>query len=164
MRGRAGRGILMNAMTPRQQLTGFLARYTPDVAALAHAVLRGMRVRLPGAVELVYDNYNALVVGFGPNERASEAIFSIAVYPRWVSLCFLQGAQLADPHKLLKGGGTKVRHIVLETAARLDDPVLQDLMARAVACAAKPLDPAGRGRIVIKSVSVKQRPRRPKDA
>jgi len=50
-----------------------------------------MRARLPGAVELVYDNHNALAIGFGPTERASDAVFSIALFPRWVSLFFLRG-------------------------------------------------------------------------
>lgn len=143
------------------QLSRFIARYTPEVAALARAALAKMRERLPGAVQLVYDNYNALAVGFGPTERASEAVFSIALYPRWVSLFFLNGAGLPDPHKLLKGSGKKVRHIVLKDAADLDSPPVQDLMAHALERADTPLDGDG-GRIVIKAVSAKQRPRRPR--
>ena len=83
--------------SPERQLDGFLDKYTPAVATLARASLAKMRARLPGAVQLVYYNYNALAIGFGPSERASEAIFSIALYPRWVTLFFLQGAGLADP-------------------------------------------------------------------
>jgi hypothetical protein len=59
-------------MQARAQLAGFIAKFTPEVAAQARAILAKMRTRLPGAVELVYDNYNALAIGFGPNERASE--------------------------------------------------------------------------------------------
>ena len=47
-----------------------------------------MRARLPGATELVYDTYNALAIGFGPSEKASDAIFSIVLYPRYVTLFF----------------------------------------------------------------------------
>src|SRR5260221_14120972 len=108
--------------SPAQQLRAFIARYEPEIGAAARSALATMRKRLPGAIQLVYDNYNALAIGFGPTERASEAIFSIALYPRWVSLFFLQGARLADPQKLLKGRGTKVRHIVLEDVAGLDEP------------------------------------------
>jgi len=146
---------------PRQQLAGFIARYGPEVASLARAVLAKMRTRLPGALELVYDNYNALAVGFGPTERASDAIFSIAVFPRWVSLFFFQGAKLEDPEKVLKGGGKAVRHIVLEDAATLDRPAVKALMKHALALAPKPLDKKARGRLIIKSISAKQRPRRP---
>jgi len=45
-----------------------------------------MRTKFPRANVLVYDNYNALAIGFGPTERASDAVFSIAPFPRWVSL------------------------------------------------------------------------------
>ena len=34
-----------------------------------------MRAIVPGAIELVYDNYNALVIGFGPTKRAAMRSF-----------------------------------------------------------------------------------------
>ncbi len=145
----------------RTQLARFIGRYTPAIGRLARAVLAKMRKRLPGAVELVYDNYNALAIGFGPSERASDAVFSIALFPRWVSLFFLHGAKLSDPHKLLKGSGKQARHIVLDHAEVLDEPAVQALIAQALGRAATSLDGAG-ARIVIKSVSANQRPRRPR--
>ena len=78
--------------TPRQQLARFLGKYDRAIAASARAALACLRRRIPGAQMLVYDNYNALAVGFGPSERASEAVLSIAVYPRWVTLFFLKAA------------------------------------------------------------------------
>ena len=147
--------------SPERQLAGFIAKFTPEVAASAKAALAKMRKRLPGAIELVYDNYNALAIGFGPTERATEAIFSIALYPRWVTLFFLHGVRLADPQKLLKGSGNKVRHIVLEDVALLDKPAVRALMARALESAPKALDPSVPGRIVIRAIAPKQRPRRP---
>jgi hypothetical protein len=116
---------------------------------------------LPGATELVYDNYNALAIGFGPSDKASEAIFSIAVFPRWVSLFFLQGAKLPDPDGLLKGAGTKVRHIVLSEPSVLEQSSVKKLMAIAMKSAKMPIDPRRRRRLIIKSISAKQRPRRP---
>jgi hypothetical protein len=151
----------MSDKAPEEQLTGFIARYTPEIGDTARAALAKMRARLPGAIELVYDNYNALAIGFSPTERASDVIFSIALYPRWVSLFFFRGADLPDPQKLLKGGGKQVRHIVLESAADLDKPAVKTLMDRALERSANPLDGANRGRIIIKSISARQRPRRP---
>ena len=142
-------------------MDAFLGKYTPAIATLARECLRKMRTRLPGAVQLVYDNYNALAIGFGPSERASEAIFSIALYPRWVTLFFLQGVGLPDPARLLKGGGKVVRHIVLSSAADLDLPAIQDLMAHALRRAETGIDPTAPGKLVIRSISAKQRPRRP---
>jgi hypothetical protein len=145
-----------------QQLARFMGKYSPEVGSVARDALARMRARLPGAVQMVYDNYNALVIGFGPTERAADAVFSIALYPRWVSLFFLNGAGLPDPKNLLKGSGSRVRSIRLDTAEVLDAAPVRALMARAIERAAP--FPATGGRLVIKSVSVKQRPRRKKRA
>jgi hypothetical protein len=146
---------------PESQLAGFIAKFTPEIAELAEAVLNKMRSRYPTALELVYDNYNALAVGFSPTERASDGIFSIALYPKWVSLFFLQGAGLPDPARILKGSGNVVRYIVLHNPAMLDDPAVTALMSEAVLRARVPFDPKGAHRLIVKSVSAKQRPRRP---
>src|SRR5262245_9013459 len=151
----------MNDKAPEEQLAGFIAKYAPEIGDKARAALAKMRARLPGAIELVYDNYNALAIGFSPTERTSDVIFSITLYPRWVSLFFFRGADLPDPQKLLKGGGKQVRHIILESASDLDKPAVKALMDRAIERSANPLDRANRGRIIIKSISAKQRPRRP---
>ena len=143
------------------QLDAFLDKYMPDVAALARALLAKMKARLPGAQILVYDNYNTLAIGFGPSDKAGQAILSLAVMPRWVTLCFLWGAGLPDPHGLLKGEGSRVRHVRLHTPDALDDPRVEALIAAALAQADRPLDPAEPQRLLIKSVSAKQRPRRP---
>src|SRR5215469_4953515 len=150
----------LNAMTPTQQLDSFLKKYDPKIAATARRALAKMRKRLPGAVEIVYDNYNALAIGFGPNEKASLAIFSIALYPRWVNLFFLQGAKLPDPKGRLQGKGNVVRSVRLDDGM-LDDPEIQELMKIAHARAKVPIDPTQRSQIVVKSVSAKQRARRP---
>jgi hypothetical protein len=120
-----------------------------------------MRKYVPGATELVYDNYNALVVGFGPSAHASEAVVSLALYPRWVTLFFLQGARLDDPARLLKGAGTRVRHIVLSEAAMLDRRPVRALILQALATAPRAIDARAKRRMVIRAVSAKQRPRRP---
>lgn len=147
------------------QLDSFLNNYTPEIALQARDVLRRMRARLPGALELVYDNYNALAIGFGSTERTSDCIFSIALFPRWVSLFFLiNGTRLRDPGGYLRGSGKQARHIVLQTPAAIDDPGVQDLIAQALELSPRKIDPAQPRRVIIKSVSAKQRPRRPADA
>ena len=155
----------MKNISPDDQLAAFIAKFAPEIAEQVHAVLHKMRLRLPGALELVYDNYNALAIGFGPTERVSEVIFSIAVFPRWLSLFFFQGHGLPDPEKLLKGSGKArgkmARHIVLEGPRLWTRQRSGRSCDQALAQAIKPLDPTQRHRIVIKSISAKQRPRRP---
>jgi len=151
----------MNASSPAKEWDGFLLRFSPEIVELVKACVARMRKRLPGATELVYDNYNALVIGFGATERASDAIFSLAIYPRWVNLFFLQGATLDDPKKLLQGSGSVVRRIRLSDPTLIDDPGVRDLMDRAMSQAPKPIDPKASRRMVIRSISARQRPRRP---
>src|SRR5258706_13376494 len=96
--------------SPRAELERFIAKYSPEVAADGRAALAKLRRLVPGAVELVYDNYNWLVVGFCPSERASDAVLSLVFTPRWLTLCFLQnGPKLPDPSGLLRGSGKRVR-------------------------------------------------------
>lgn len=156
-----GSASALKDMSPEDQLDEFISKYTPVIAAQTRAVLAKMRASLPGAVELVYDNYNALVIGFGPSERASDAVFSIAVYPRWINLFFLRGGRLPDPERLLKGSGKSVRRIVVNEPNTLDIPAVRTLMAHALKRAPQPFDPRQSNRIVIKSISARQRPRRP---
>jgi hypothetical protein len=144
-----------------KQFAGFLAEFTPDVASTARAALQKLRKQVPPAIELVYDNYNGLVVGFGPSMRASEAVFSIAIFPTHVTLCFLFGAKLADPKKLLLGGGNRVRHIKLSAASDLDRPDIRELITRAVKTAPVPFQASQPRELVIKSISPNRRPRRP---
>ena len=144
---------------PREQMNRFLAKYSVEVRSVARKAIAKLRVRLPGAIELVYDNYNALAIGFSSSERAADVIVSIALYPRWVSLFFMQGAKLPDPQRLLRGSGRQVRHIVLGDAMGLGQPAVDALVGSAID-RGKPL-PTGRRRTIIKSVSAKQRARRP---
>lgn len=147
--------------TVEKQLDEFLAKYLPDIEEFAREARANMQKRLPGALELVYDNYNALVIGYGPTEKASDAILSIALYPKWVSLFFLQGAGLPDPMNLLKGSGSVAKHIVLASPGDLNKPAIKDLISNALESARIPLDNANQSRLIIKSISAKQRPRRP---
>jgi hypothetical protein len=151
----------LDVSDPDSQLAGFLAKFTPEISERGRLIIGKLRGRLPEAHVLVYDNYNALAVGFGPNERASDAILSVALYPRWVSVFFLQAKALSDPARLLKGSGAVARHIVLTDHHDLDDPAISALINQALETAKVSLPPGQVGRVVIKSVSQKQRPRRP---
>jgi len=150
--------------SPEAQLASFLAKFTPEVAAQAETALARLRARLPNALELVYDNYNALAIGFAPSERASEAILSIAVYPRWVSLFFLQAKGLPDPANILRGQGKVCKHIVLRDRSAIDEPAIQALIEAALFRAKVPLKADMRRRLIIKAISAKQRPRRPPES
>lgn len=147
-------------MNPEAQLETFVAKFDPKDQRLIRAVRRALRKRLPAAHELVYDNYNFFVIGYSPTERPSDAIVSIAAGARSVGLCFIHGAALPDPKKVLLGAGRQTRFIRLESAAVLARPEVEALVTAAIARSKTPLPATGRGKLIIRSVSAKQRPRR----
>lgn len=145
--------------SPEVRLKGFIEKFDPEVAREIWSVRKALRKRLPGAVELIYDNYNFLVIGYGPNERASEAVLSIAAQAKGVSICFIQGAKLPDPTKVLSGSGNQTRNLRLENAEVVSRAEVEELIKAALALGKTPM-PKTNGYTVIKSVSDKQRPRR----
>ena len=151
----------MKAESAEKQLDGFLGKFTPEVADLARKTLVKLRKLLPHAKELVYDNYNALAIGFSPSEQSSEGIFSIALYPEHINFFILQGAKLRDPKGLLQGAGSVVRHIAKIDEKTLDRADVKAMMATAIKMARVPFDDDAEYELIIKSVSAKQRPRRP---
>src|ERR1041384_2663386 len=110
---------------PEKQLDGFIAKFAPKNRAFIRAVRRELRRKFPTAHELVYDNYNFFVIGYCPTERPSDCIFSIAADANGLAVCFMQGAKIPDPKKILAGSGKQVRSIRLESAAALARPEVQ---------------------------------------
>ena len=153
---------LAAAVSPAKQLAGFIAKFSPAIAKDARAALARMRRLVPaGAVRMVYDNYNGLVIGFGPTARASDAIVSLLVVADHVTLCFISdGPSLPDPEGLLKGSGNVVRHVRLASARDLDRPAISTLVTTAIARSDVPFRRRGPSTLIIKSIAKKQRPRR----
>jgi hypothetical protein len=144
--------------SPATQLAGFIARFTPAIAARTKALRAKMRRRLPHAHELVYNYNHAVVINYGPTERPYEAVCSLAAQAGGVSLYL--SVKVPDPKKLLHGSGKQVRSLVLPAAATLDQPDVEALIAGAIKIAPVPFDPAASPRLVIKSNSARPGPRR----
>src|SRR5215471_6920363 len=114
---------------------------------------------MPGAVEFIYDNYSALVLGFGANDRPSEAIFSVVLYPKCVNLGFIEGAVLADPSRALLGRGSQFRHVRLERRSTIEEPAIAALIDEAIRQSGCRFV-ARRRKVMLRAVSKRQRPRR----
>jgi hypothetical protein len=152
-----------SAPTPGRQLTALLRDYTPAVRRTAQAARKKLRAQIPGATEMIYDTYNALVIGLAPGDRPSEAVLSIGLYPKWVNVYFLDGAVLDDPQKMLQGRGRRVRMLRLDGAAAvLDAPAVKALIAAAVEHADSPFDRRRARRLIVKARTARHRPRRPR--
>lgn len=148
----------------RAYVEAAIDKYDPKVAAMGRKALAIMRKRLPGARELVYDNYNAFGIGFSGADKASKTPLSIVLYPRWITLFFLKGSALPDPERRLEGTGSTVRSIRIETPKALTltfaDEYVDQLISAAVMYVGWVLDPKAKGHVIIKAIVANQRPRR----
>jgi hypothetical protein len=146
-------------MTAEQQLRCFIAKFAPANQRLVRALRKRLRERLPAANELVYDNYNFLVIAYSPTEKTGDSYFSIGADKNGANIFFgYTGTKIADPEKLLQGSGASNRFVRLASADVLDRPAVSALIAFSIAVSKPMAD--GTGRLVIRSVSPKQRPRR----
>jgi hypothetical protein len=142
-----------------RQLQAFIEKFAAKDQRLIRAVRAAVRSRLPTANELVWDNYNFFVIGYSPTERPTDSILSIAARANGVGLCFIHGASLPDPKGLLLGSGRQTRFIRVDSGSQLVHPDVEALIRAAISRASKPLPSSGRGTLVIRSISAKQRPR-----
>jgi len=151
----------MSDAAVERRIDAFVDRFTPEIAAQLRDARRRLRARFPRGVEMVFDNYNALVLGIGATDASRDSFISLAAYPKWVTLFFLDGTALDDPDGLLQGDGQQIRSVRLKTPDDLDSPAIAALIAQAIALHAQALAAAPPLKTVIKMEAAKQRPRRP---
>jgi Domain of unknown function (DU1801) len=150
----------MENAKPEALVRSFIDKFDAENQALIRAMRKVLRRRFSTAHEMAYDNYNFFVLGYSPTERPSDAIASMAAGANGVSLCFLYGATLPDPKKVLMGSGNQTRFIRLPSVEVLARPEVKALLAAAIAQARAPFRKTGRPTLVVRSISAKQRPRR----
>jgi hypothetical protein len=147
--------------TPEAQLRFFIGMFDPVEQKLIRAVRSAVRRRLPTANELVYDYGTFFVIGYSPTEHPMDGIAAISARPDGVRLYLMHGKKpLPDPKKLLLGSGRQARYIRVNAARELKHPDVEALIAAAIDEARVPLPSKVRGRLIIRSLSAKRRPRR----
>jgi hypothetical protein len=146
-------------MTPEEELAGFIAKFDPAAGELIQECRAELRTVFPHAVELVYDNYQFLAIGYASIEKVSAVAVSIAAGANGISLSFNYGTRLDDPTGILLGSGNQNRFVRLPDVGVLRQPDVRALIDEASSLTEPPFSDKP-FRTVIKSISAKQRPRR----
>ncbi len=146
--------------SPEEQLKRFIAKFDPAMSKLIRECRSILRKRFPTANELVYDNYNFFVIGYCTTERPSDCVVSLAANAKGVGLSFYHGATLPDPHGVLEGSGNQNRFVRLEGADTLSRPEILELLRAAEAQTSSGFQETGGGKLIVRSIAEKQRPRR----
>lgn len=150
----------MNARqpSPNAQFAALLSRFSPEIVAMVKRCLPRLRRAFPGSYQIVYDYSHSLVVSFSMSERGYEGIVALAIHPGWVRLYF--DKSLPDPKGLLEGAGSKVRGVTLKAATDLDHGEIRELVEAAIKHSGVAFPRTRSNRMIIKSSSRKQRPRK----
>ena len=144
------------------EMRRLIAKFSPAQHRLIGAMRRSLRKRLPSAHEVVYEYRDCFVISFSPNEHGYEGVLTLCASAEGARLYFNRGKGLADPEKLLQGSGKQTRWLHIEGASTLVRPAVAGLLDAAIARNEVPFASTGRGPVVIRAVSAKQRrPGRP---
>ena len=138
------------------ELRRLIAKFAPAHLRLTGAMRRWLRRCLPTAHEVVYEYRDCFVISYSPSEHGYEGVLAIRASADGVRLYFNRGKELPDPAKLLQGS-SQTRWIHMEGASTLARPEVARLIDEAIARNHVPFARAGRGSVVIRSTSAKQR-------
>ncbi len=116
----------------------------------------------PQTNELIYDNYNAVAVGWSPTDRVGHIFCSIAVgrTSNNIHFGFYWGAELSDPDHILLGEGNQYRYILVKSLGQFPKAYIRKLMKEAYGnslAKIKDQKQIRTGQTITKSVSEKKR-------
>jgi hypothetical protein len=116
----------------------------------------------PQTNELIYDNYNALAVGWSPTDRVGHTFCSIAVgrTSNNVHFGFYWGSEISDPDKILLGEGNQYRYILVPDKNKFPKAYIKKLVKEAYAnslAKVKDKKQIMNGQTIVKSISTKKR-------
>ena len=146
-----------------KDLTKFLQPFSKEIQELAMWLREFIWDLYPNTNELIYDNYNAVAVGWSPTDRVGHTFCSIAVGSnKYVHFGFYWGSQIADPEKMLLGKGNQYRYIIVSNKDEFPKAYIKKLMKEAYANSLAKVEDKNqiiKGKTIMKSISpVKKRP------
>ena len=115
----------------------------------------------PKTNELIYDNYNALAVGWSPTDRVGHTFCSIAVgrTSKNIHFGFYWGSEISDPEKKLIGQGNQYRYILVKSISEFPKAYIKKLLKEAYANSmtkVKNKKQIMHGNTITKSISAKK--------
>ncbi len=144
-----------------KDLLEFLKPFDGPIVDLAMWLREFIWDMYPESNELIYDNYNAVAVGWSPTLTLGDTFCSIAVYNnKNVHFGFYWGSRLADPRGTLLGNGKQYRYIRVAKTEDFPADYIRELLEEAYdksIAGAKNLETQPKGTTVVKSISPKKK-------
>lgn len=119
-----------------RDLSKFLKPYPAEKQELALWLREFVWDQYPKANELIYDNYNALAIGWSVTDKLGHTFCSIALYRAGehnIHFGFYWGSEIADPEKKLLGNGNQYRYIQVTSKKEFPKAYIKKLVKEAYA-------------------------------
>ena len=150
------------AVNDTKDLKKFLSVF-PDKVQETALWLRQFAWELyPDCNELIYDNYNAVAIGWSPTDRVGHTFCSVAVgrTSHNIHFGFYWGSQITDPDKILLGTGNQYRYLLVTDTKVFPKAYIKKLLKQAYANSVakiKDKKQVMKGKTIVKSISEKKR-------
>jgi hypothetical protein len=146
-------------------LLNFLSPFPEEKRDLALWLREFIWDLYPTANELIYDNYNALAIGWSPTDKVGHTFCSIAVgrTSNNVHFGFYWGSKISDPEKKLLGQGNQYRYILVINKSEFPTDYIKKLLAEAYAYSIGKVKDNSQliaGKTITKSISPVKRTRK----
>jgi len=111
-------------------LLKFLAPFSEDIREIVFWLREFIWNSYPDANELIYDNYNAVAVGWSPSDKVGDTFCSIAVGRSSYNIHFgfYWGSKIEDPDKILLGKGNQYRYVLVKNKNSFPETYIKKLM------------------------------------
>jgi len=103
--------------------------FAPPLQELALELRSWVWDQYPESNELIYDNYNALALGWSITDKLSHCFCTMALYTGHMHFGFYWGNEIDDPEKKLIGKGQQYRYIVLKSRADFPTRYIKKLVS-----------------------------------
>ena len=146
----------------RKSLLKFLKPFDKEINEIVFWLREFIWELYPDSNELIYDNYNALAVGWSPTDRVGHTFCSIAVgrTSKNIHFGFYWGSEIQDPEKKLIGQGNQYRYLLVKSISEFPKTYIKKLLKEAYAnsmAKVKDKKQLMQGNTITKSISAKKR-------
>ncbi|MEO8821453.1 MAG: hypothetical protein ABI267_05390 [Ginsengibacter sp.] len=145
-----------------KELKIFLKPYSQEVIDVVMWLRAFAWDLCPQANELIYDNYNAVSLGWSITDKVGDNICAVVIYRpnQNVHFGFYWGNELSDPEHILLGNGKQYRYILVPDKNKFPKAYMKQLVDESYANLLSKLKKQKQlihGQTIIKSVSEKKR-------
>jgi len=145
-----------------KELLRFLSAFDDEERKLALWLREFIWDLYPQTNELIYDNYNALAVGWSPTDRQGHTFCSIAIGRSSgnIHFGFYWGSKIKDPDNILFGEGNQYRYIYVKDKKTFPKAYITKLIKEAYSYSmslVKDKNQLQKGLTITKSISSSKR-------